>query len=90
MYCEGSDINYIETRLNEDLINVGEFFETNELIINLKKNKTESMLFGTAKKLSKHRNLELSYKNTKINFTKSYKYLGVNLDPTLSLCDHFN
>ena len=64
----------------------------NELIINLKKGKTEVMLFGTAKRLSLFhgRQLNLTVNGSSINSTTTYKYLGVHLDPTLNLETHFN
>ena len=58
--------------------------------MNLKKGKTEVMLFGTSKRLCKARTLNISIKDRIINFAKPYKYLGVNLDPTLLLNDDFN
>ena len=56
-----------------------------ELIINIDKNKTEAMLFGTAKRLQVNlKRLELYYDQTKINITESYTYLGSTLDPHLT------
>ena len=65
------------------------FITDNELIINLKKGKTEAMLFSTTKKLNKANTLELSYGETPINTTNCYKYLGISIDPELRLNDHF-
>ena len=49
------------------------------------------MLFGTAKRLSSvPRSLEVKYQQTSINVTTSYKYLGVVIDPTLTLNENFN
>ena len=56
-----------------------------ELILNLKKGKTEAMLFGTAKRLATiAESFEVKYKEKSINVTTSYKYLGVKLDPTMT------
>ena len=44
----------IEQDLNGDLQNIAEFSTRNELLINLKPVKRESMLFSTQKKLSQH------------------------------------
>ena len=41
------------SKSNNDNENIAAYFETNELIINLKRGKTESMLFGTGKRLAK-------------------------------------
>ena len=49
------------------------------------------MLFGTAKRLSSlSRSLEIKYNEQMLDVTTSYKYLGVSLDPSLNLTDHFN
>ena len=62
--------------------------EKNELITNLKAGKTECMTFGTHQKVKKATDLVISYKSKSINSTTKYKYLGVNLDPSLRLSDH--
>jgi hypothetical protein len=90
VYCADKDPNNIERDLNEDLESIAQYFYTNDLIINLKKGKTEFMLLGTNKRLSKvDKELNLYYRDTKINTTKSYKYLGTYLDNTLSLNEDF-
>ena len=69
------------------------YLETNELIINLKKGKTECMLFGTAKRIAtlpKVRELKIYYNGTLINSTTSYKYLGTLLDQNMSLNADFD
>ena len=49
------------------------------------------MLFGTAKRLATTaKSLEVKYKEKSINFTTSYKYLVVKLDPTMTMQEHFN
>ena len=40
----------IQRNLSEDINNLCHWFEENELIINLKKGKTETILFGTSKR----------------------------------------
>ena len=58
----------------------------NELILNLKKGKTEAMLFGTSKKLAMQSDtLHITFAYENINYTTSYKYLGIEVDPTLNL-----
>ena len=75
----------IEAMLAEDINVLADWLEGNQLVINLKKDKTESMVFGTAKRLSKEENLSLSIAigTRVINCTRSYKYLGVLLDQSL-------
>lgn len=59
--------------------------------MNVSKGKTESMLFGTQRRLGMvSRSLNLVYNGTQISSTTEYKYLGVLLDQSLSLSSHFN
>ena len=82
----------IQRNLNEDINNLCHWFKENELIINLKKGKTESVLFGTSKRVNPLQGKELSIfvNGTYINTTFSYKYLGIDLDPNLNLSLHFD
>ena len=52
IYYVHSDINVIEKVLNEEMTYLSHYFYQNELILNLKKGKTEAMVFRTAKRLS--------------------------------------
>ena len=81
----------IEYALNSDLEAIGSYCYDNELLLNLKVGKTESILFGTAQRLSRHgRNLNLVYNNTPINFVTEYVYLGNLLDNHMSLSKNFD
>ena len=55
---------------------LSQWLDANEFFINLKKGKTECMLFGTAKRLStlKDQQLSVNFKDSAINVTSSYKY----------------
>ena len=91
IYVSGDNLETIEDKLSKDLTSISNFFDENDLIINLKKGKTESMLFGTARKVNKNIDgLQLRFKHQKLHSTNAYKYLGVRLYPTLSFNDHFN
>ena len=71
--------------------NVADYFKENDLIINLKKGKTECMLLGTAKRLSMNsKQIEVYYNNTKINNTTTYTYLGTIIDHHLNLGENFD
>ncbi len=48
IYVDGREKENIKHLLNLDLKGVAENVDTNELIINLKRRKTEAMIFGTA------------------------------------------
>ena len=91
IFVSCKSVSEIERKLNIDLVSVSNFFMQNELVINLKISKTESMLFGTARRLSKNSQiLELLYRFTPINYTTTYKYLGTVVDQTLNLGEQFN
>ena len=76
----GSSLDEAERKLNRDLQHLKAWFDENELLVNLKKGKTESMVFGTAKPLSKteKNEMKIGMNGTSIAVTSSYKYLGVN------------
>ena len=75
-----------------DFTNITSWLEDNRLVINLKKGKTETMLFGTEKWLSNLNNqqINLEYNGSKVYFTSCYKYLGIHLRPSLNMNDHVN
>jgi hypothetical protein len=87
IYVSGKHEEEIRRKLSNDFSRVAEWLKANELIINMKPGKTECMLFGTSQK-AKNRELEINYQHTKISNTLSYKYLGIQLDKSLSLSDH--
>ena len=85
------NIQTIEDVLNEDMENFGRYFEQNELLLNLKKGKTEVMLFGTSRRIRLHvSELKILHNNTKINFVSEYVYLGNLMDNHLSLASNFD
>jgi hypothetical protein len=91
IYTSSADIDTIQRNLNEDLNNLCKWFKDNELIINFKKDKTETLLFGTAKRINlQNKELNICVNGTQINNTCSYKYLGVDLDPSLNLLRYFD
>ena len=53
----GKDVHIISTKLNEDLKNLSKWLTTNELLINLNKGKTETLVWITAKNFEKHLSL---------------------------------
>lgn len=90
IYYAGKSLEDIENKLSHDFNFLSTWCEENELLLNLKKNKTEVMLFGTSRRLaSLPRNIVLKYKFSFINVTSSYKYLGVEIDSHLNMNSHF-
>ena len=91
VYVHGKTKDIVESQLNEDLKNMSTYFKTNQLIINLNRGKTETMIFGTSCRLSKcGKKLNLYYDDRVIHATETYKYLGTILDSTLSLSTNFD
>ena len=90
-YCASDDVNVVENVLNSEMKAVGSYCSDNGLFLNLKKGKTESMLFETARRLSKNgRKLKIYYNGTIISCVKEYEYLENVLDSSLNLNTNFN
>ena len=78
----------LKNTLSANMAVIKDWLDKNRLIINLKKGKTERMLFGTAKRLCSLGDLKVSLQGHMLNFTSKYKYLGIYLDPSLNTSDH--
>ena len=92
IFTSSSNFGASERNLNDDINNLATWFRKNELIINPKKGKTQTMTFGTAKRLSRLQGKQpnVSIHGLPMNSTTTYKYLDVHLDPTLNFETHFN
>ena len=91
IFVADSNVNEISKLLNEDLNNVSDFCFENKLLLNLKKGKTEAMLFGTTQQLLKAENaLKFFYRSDPVQNTEQYKYLGNIVDPSLTLNADFD
>ena len=91
IYVNSKDPIVIQNKLTEDMKNISQWLSENDLIINLKKGKTESMLFGTSKRLNQSNiDLDVKLNGQNINNSKLYKYLGVKIDPCLTLTTFFD
>ena len=91
VYVHGKTKDIVESQLNEDLKKKSTYFKTNQIIINLNRGKTETMIFGTSCRLSKcGKELNLYYDDRVIHATETYKYLGTTLDSTLSFSINFD
>ena len=61
------------------------------MIVNLRKGKTEALLFGTRRRLNMlHGKLALKCGPFEINSTNSYKYLGSVINESITLSENFN
>ena len=90
IYVSGNDSDSIQKKLNADILEVHNWLTDNDLSLNLKKGKTETMIFGTSIRVKKVAPLNIQIKGTSINQTSSYKYLRTHLDSTLALNGNFN
>ena len=90
IYFHDTDIRIIEKVLNTEFSYLSDWLTENELILNLKKDKTKIMVFGTKLRLPKiNSNINVEYHSIKVNRMYSCKYLGVKVDPSLNLSNHF-
>jgi hypothetical protein len=73
---------------------LADWLRENELIINLKRGKTESLVFGTAQRIAKHNEpLKVSISRplpTVITTTEVYKYMAVLVDSLVNLSSNFD
>jgi len=76
------DIDYIQTELSVQLESVNKWLIDNRLSLHL--GKTESILFGSKRKLKKHSNIRVICKGQELQCRKSVKYLGIEMDQNLS------
>ena len=92
IYYSHKSIKQIEVKLQANLTNITSWLEDNRLVINMKKGKTETMLFGTEKRLSNLNNqrIDIEYNGLKVNFTSCYKFFEIHLKPSLNIKDHVN
>ena len=85
LYVSGNSIEIIESHLSDNLNLLAEWFRENELILHLKQGKTEAMIFGTNKRLTMlNAGLKVKHQHHTVNITTSYRYLAVDIDPSLT------
>ena len=62
VYFSHKNVSHLETILSEEVNKVAKWMSNNHLMLNLKKAKTESLLFGTTKRLSKESSPRINIK----------------------------
>ena len=82
LLVSGKHIKTIENVLGDNLLSLSNWLINNKLSLHL--GKTESILFGTKHMLSKHSKLAISCGNNVITSKTVIRYLGVDLEQTLS------
>ena len=87
-YVAGKTCDVIEEKLNNDLEQIANWFVQNNLVVNLKKTKTECVLYGTHQRTSRSKPMEVKINQTKITDLDVYEYLGVKTDKNLTFSVH--
>ena len=86
LLVSSSDPSILQNYLNLNLNKIANWFQSNNLTLNIKK--TKLMFFGTNRARNKFKNISLTYDNMLIERVEKFKYLGVFFDTTLSLNEH--
>ena len=82
LLVSSTDLNILQNYLNLSLNKIANWFQSNNLTLNIKK--TKLMLFGTNRALNKFKDISLTYDNMLIERVEKFKYLGVFFDTLLS------
>ena len=91
IYVVGNEMKEINAKLSNAMAKLSARFSENEIILHLKKRKTETLLFETAQRIRKCTEpLCILHENGQINITSTYKNLGVQLDSSLNLNSDFD
>ena len=87
IFYSNKDLKKIEEQLSRDFHSFATSLACNELTIDTKIGKTETMLFGRAKRLAKTNQppFIIKHQGTNINDTNKYKYLGLNINSALCM-----
>ena len=88
IFTSDKDSKKIEEMLNTEFNNVTRWFTNNNLVLNLKKAKTEFVLFGTHQQLANSEKVSISLNGKMINESELYEYLGVTMDKNLTMKVH--
>jgi hypothetical protein len=82
LIVSGRCVADIEANLASELSSLRVWLEENKLSLHL--GKTESILFGTSKRLANRKEMNIMCKGTNIESKSCVKYLGVNIDQDMS------
>ena len=82
LVISGKNVSNIELSLSKNLESLSKWLEENKLSLHL--GKTESILFGTHKKLAIRNDMNIQCKGIDIDSKPCVKYLGVNIDQDMS------
>ncbi|XP_077999998.1 uncharacterized protein LOC144452726 [Glandiceps talaboti] len=82
LLVSGTDVEHIQAKLNKELEHLNEWLIDNKLSLHL--GKTESILFGSNRKLKQCSEMQVSCGGVDIAARQCVQYLGADLDQSLS------
>ena len=88
IYCSNSDSYFVHTRLEQSLLQVINWCNSNYININI--DKTKFCIYGSRTKVDKFDYLTISANDKQIHRCYHYQYLGIILDECLSMKQNFN
>ena len=88
LYYAAKSAAELEMALGLDLNNVASWMKENKLFLTT--DKTEYVIYGTRQNIRIHDDVVISYNETPLKRSTSFKYLGVYIDQSLSFNDHIN
>ena len=88
IFTSDKDSKIIEKILSTELNNITNWFTSNNFVLNMKKAKTEFVLYGTHKNLAKAEEINIYVNGKVISQSESYEYLGVTIDKCLTMNEH--
>jgi len=86
LFSTGPNTSVIQDNLNQDLCKLDAWLKENSLFLNT--TKTETMLFGTHAKLSKHNDFNINYNGESLKRVNEFMYLGVKFDDSITWSSH--
>jgi len=86
IYFSSLCITEIEHFINKDLSKLSSWFSTNHLTLNISKSKF--ILIGSPHKISSCNDINVVIDETSLEYTDTFKYLGVTINSTMSWGDH--
>lgn len=90
LFYADNEAEAIQDVINTEAGYVAKWINDNALTLNLKKGKTEFVMYGTHQKLARQAKCKIMVNNTVISEVTSYNYLGVTLDNHLTFQQHVN
>ncbi len=88
LYISSRKADEIQKWLQEDLVNLKDWFDFNKLTLNLKK--TKFLQFSSSRKKPDFKDVKISLDQESVERVEVFKYLGVWLDEKLNFSEHIH